>query len=179
MILAILAQAAPGAPAQPELPPIKDIAPPLDVLPWPMWMIVCVILGGLAVAAIGAGVFAMILRNRPKPPPPSLRSITLKELEKLRTQVGKLAPYEFSIAVSDVLRNYVGRQYGLHAREQTSPEFLAAIAGSPKFTADDRELLARFLERCDMIKFARIDATSEDSGELLGSAISFVQGERA
>jgi hypothetical protein len=36
--------------------------------------------------------------------------------------------------------------------------------------------LLRFLERADMIKFARVDATTEDSQQLLSSASAFVEG---
>ena len=165
--------------AQTPAPEIKDIAPPIDVFPWPPWMIALTAVAALALLALLAWLVARWLRNRPAPPPPSARSVALRELEKLRAQVQKLDPYAFSIALSDVLRRYIGAQYGLHAIEQTSPEFLAAIARAPQFTDDDRALLAKFLDRCDMIKFARIDATSTDSQELLASAIAFVQGGRA
>ena len=92
--------------------------------------------------------------------------------------MGQQPPYEFSIAVSDVLRTYIGAQYRLHAREQTSPEFLGAISRSAKFSENEKALLTGFLERSDLIKFARIDATSEDSAELLRNAVAFVEGER-
>ena len=175
MILAALSQ----SPAQPpEQPEIRDIAPPVDIFPWPTWMVVCAIIVALAVVA---GIVALVLkkmRDKPKPPPPTPREVAIRELEALRPQVERQTPYDFSIAVSDVLRGYIGAQYRLHAREQTSPEFLAAISRSVKFSENEKGLLAGFLERCDLIKFARIDATSKDSGELLGSAVAFVQGER-
>ena len=178
MILAALTTAPAPTPAQPELPEIKDIAPPLDIFPWPTWMVVCATIVALAVLA---GIVALIVikkRNLPKPPPPTPRETALRELEAMRPQVERQPPYEFSIAVSDVLRSYIGAQYRLHAREQTSPEFLAAISRSVKFSENEKGLLAGFLERCDLIKFARIDATNKDSGDLLGNAIAFVEGER-
>ena len=174
MILAALNQ----SPAPPPLPEIRDIAPPLDIFPWPTWMVVCAI---LIVLAVLAGFVALIVRNKrnqPKPPPPTPREIALGEFEALRPQVERQTPYDFSIAVSDVLRGYIGAQYRMHAREQTSPEFLSAIGRSVKFSENEKSLLAGFLERCDLIKFARIDATSADSAQLLGSAIDFVKGER-
>jgi len=178
MMLAAISQSPPATPAPaapPELPAIKDIAPPVDVFPWPPWLVACFILVVLAI--LGAIVAAIIIarKNRPQPPPPTPREIARRELEALRAQVGRLPPYEFSIAVSDVLRTYIGGEFRLQARQQTSPEFLAAIAHSVKFSEKDKTLLARFLERCDLIKFARIAATQEDSNELLGSAIAFVE----
>lgn len=176
MIPALLAQMNPAA--TPEPLPIRDIAPPVDI-PWPPWLIACVVIG---VALVLAGLIALIVRwikKRPAPPPPTPRQLAVRGLEALRRDVQTLDPYEFSVRVSDVLRSYIGAEYGLHAREQTSPEFLASIAQSPKFYDADRKLLAEFLEHCDLIKFARIDATTEDSARLLQSAISFVQGGKA
>ena len=167
---------APDAPAPVE---IKDIAPPVDVFPYPLWMVLTA--AGLALVVLGLAAWLIVrwLKRRPAPPPPTPRALALRELEKLRPQVTALEPYAFSFPVSDVLRTYIGAQFRLHAREQTSPEFLAAISSSPKFSDADRSLLAGFLEHCDMIKFARIDATADDSAKLLESAIAFVQGGRA
>ena len=176
MLLAALNQA-PAAP-QPPMPEIRDIAPPVDIFPYPTWMIVVAAILALAVLAGILALIAKKMRDKPKPPPPTAREIALRELETLRPQVERLAPYDFSIAVSDVLRGFIGRHFHLLAREQTSTEFLSAIARSVKFSENEKSLLAGFLERCDLIKFARIDATSADSGQLLESAIQFAQGER-
>lgn len=164
---------------QPAVPEIRDIAPPIDVFPYPLWMVVVALAIVLVVAGLAAWLIVRWLKRRPAAPPPTPRAIALRELEALRGQVGTMDPYAFSIAVSDVLRTYITVQYNRRATQQTSPEFLASLAGSARFTDDDRALLARFLEHCDLIKFARIDATSADSSELLGSAIAFVQSARA
>jgi hypothetical protein len=64
----------------------------------------------------------------------------------------------------------------LHATQQTSPEFLASIADFPSFTEKEKQMLASFLEKCDLIKFARISATGEESASLLEQAILFARG---
>lgn len=162
----------------PTPPEIRDIAPPVDVFPYPLWVILAV---GAGAALLIGGLGWLLIRawrKRPPPPPPSARSLTLRALEKLRSQLTTLDPYAFSIAVSDLLRSFIGAQYGLRAAQQTSPEFLATISDSSRFSEDDRTLLGRFLERCDLIKFARIEAGREESEELLRSAIAFVQADR-
>ena len=175
-------QQAPGQPAnQPAQNPaelIHDIAPPVTV-PMPAWQWALIILGTLAIAGLLVWLFSRWYKNRPAAPPETPRTTALRDLEALRPQVRILEPYQFSIAVSDVLRSYVGRQFGLRAREQTSPEVLAAIGTAPGFTGDDRQLLAQFLERCDLIKFARVEADQHVSEELLASAVAFVRGGRA
>jgi hypothetical protein len=55
-------------------------------------------------------------------------------------------------------------------------EFLNALAASSPFSSDERSLLSDFLNRCDLIKFARYDATLEDSRLLLEEADRFVKG---
>lgn len=168
------------APGTPEPIEIKDIAPPVDVFPYPLWMVV--VAAVLALALLGGLVWFVValVKNRPAPAPLSATVIAMRALEKLRAQIQEIAPYQFSIAVSDVLRTFISNaKFRLPATNQTSPEFLAAISASPNFTDADRSLLAGFLEHCDMIKFARIDATADDSAKLLESAIAFVQGGRA
>ena len=176
MMLATLTQSTPAPGGAPEEEMIKDIAPPVWVFPYPMWMVVT---AGVIALLLIVGVALLIrrwIKSRPAPPPPTPRSIALRELERLRGQVKVLDPYAFSIAVSDVLRTYIGAAYRLHAPQQTSPEFLASISRSPKFSDSDRKLLAEFLEHCDLIKFARIDASVGDSARLLESAQAFVLG---
>ncbi len=169
-----------AAPEKTEPVEIKDIVPPVDVFPYPLWMVI--VAGILALALLGGLVWLVValIKNRPAPPPLGATAIAIRALEKLRARINEIAPYQFSIAVSDALRTFISKaKFRLPATNQTSPEFLAAISDSPSFSDADRSLLAGFLEHCDMIKFARIDATAEDSTKLLESAFAFVQGGRA
>lgn len=157
-------------------PPIRDIAPPVDVLPWPMW----VVYTAVAVAAVILAVLIWLgirwWRNRPVPPPPTPREIALARLQEARGRMQGLDPYAFSILVSDILREYVSAQFHLKATKQTSPEFLTSISDLPNFTGPEKKQLAEFLEKCDLIKFAHIAATTDDSSRLLDEAIRFVEG---
>ena len=137
-LLAVLStpapSAAPGAPAPatPAPPEIKDIAPPLDVFPYPLWMVI--VAGVLALVLLAGLVWFVValIKNRPAPPPLSATAIALRELEELRARLNELAPYQFSIAVSDVLRTFISNaKFRLSATTQTSTEFLAAISNSP------------------------------------------------
>jgi hypothetical protein len=165
-----------GTPTPVEIP---DIAPPVDVFPYPPWMVA--VAAVVAAILVGLAIWFLVswLRNRPGPPPLSATAVALRDLEELRERVNDIEPYAFSIRVSDVLRTFISHaKFHLPATHQTSPEFLAAISGSELFSDKDRELLGRFLEKCDMIKFARVQATSADNAELVESALAFVQGGR-
>jgi hypothetical protein len=169
----------PSAPAQPQLPEIRDIAAPVDIFPWPLWMVLVAMAVVLLIIGLIAFGIVWYVRRRPAGPPPSPRMIAMRDLEQLRTQIATLDPYVFSVKVSDILRTFVEAQFGLRATHQTSPEFLASLSESREFSDKDRELLAQFLERCDLIKFAHIEASSTDSAILHERAVAFVQGARA
>ncbi len=161
------------------MPSIRDIAPPIDVFPYPMWMVATACGVALLLVLLAVWLIWRWVKRRPAPPPPTPRQVALRELEEARKRVTEMAPYEFSILVSDVLRRFVTADFGLRATRQTSPEFLAEAAASQNFTEAEKELLGLFLEKSDLIKFARIDASQADSEALLEQAIAFVEGSGA
>ena len=151
-----------------------DIAPPVDYSLIPPWLVFVIVF--VALSLLGLVVWLLAKRRRPAPPPKLPREIALEELERVGREIEKMSPYQFSIRVSDILRKYVTQQYGLPATRQTSIEFLTALAKASSFSADEKSLLEDFLNRCDLIKFARYEATTSDSELLLGEAIRFVKG---
>jgi len=157
-------------------PAIRDIRPPVDVFPYPMWMVLTACAIAFAVLALAVTLIVRAMRHRPQPAPPTPREIALRRLREAEADVPHKEPYAFSIQVSDILRQYVSARYSLHATEQTSPEFLAEAARSPHFTGADKKLLADFLEHCDLLKFARVEATADDSRALLDQAVRYVKG---
>ena len=178
--LLMLTALAVTASAQVDLPSeeiqVRPIAPPVEVLPYPLWMIVTA--GAAAALVLALLVWGLVrwLRSRPAPPPLPPRHRALAALEALRAGIATTEPYPFSIEVSDVLRTFVTEEFKLSAIAQTSPEFLAATANSPRFSKADKELLALFLEKADLIKFARVHASAGDSERLLEQALQFVKG---
>ena len=151
-----------------------DIVPPVEYSLLPPW----VIFAGVLAALVLAGFLGWWIRRRwqrPKPQP-SPRERTLEALDRISREIETLSPYQFSIRVSDILRRYVTDQYQLPVTRQTSVEFLAALTQASPFSEDEKSLLGDFLNRCDLIKFARYDATIEDSRLLLEEATRFVEG---
>ena len=151
-----------------------DIAPPVDYSLIPPWLVF--VIAFVVLSLLGLVVWWFMRRQKPESPPKLPREIALDELEQIWREIEKMSPYQFSIRVSDILRRYVTQQYGLPATRQTSIEFLTAAAKAPGFSADEKSLLEDFLNRCDLIKFARYEATASDSELLLEEAIRFVKG---
>jgi Domain of unknown function (DUF4381) len=151
-----------------------DITPPVDYFLLQPWMIFSAVAGTLLLAGLTTWLIKR-WRNRPVPVvTPRHRALDL--LARVETEIDQLTPYQFSIRVSDILRRYVTEQYQLPVTRQTSVEFLNALAAASPFTGDEQSLLSDFLNRCDLIKFARYDATREDSRLLLDEAARFVKG---
>jgi hypothetical protein len=153
---------------------LHDIAPPVDYSLVPPWLIFVVAF--LALALVGLFVWWILPKLRRPAVIKSPRERALEELEVMAWDVERIQPYQFSIRVSDVLRRYVTEQFNLPVTKQTSVEFLTALAEASPFSAEEKTLLEDFLNRCDLIKFARYDATAEDSRLLLEEAMRFVKG---
>jgi uncharacterized protein DUF4381 len=155
---------------------IHEIAPPVDYSLVPPWVIYCAIILSLAVVGL-IGWWIRKLARRPKPVR-SPRDRALEELQRIGNEIETVTPYEFSIVVSNILRGYVTEQYQLPVTRQTSVEFLGMLAKSSPFSPEETSLLEDFLGRCDLIKFARYDATPHDSRLLLEEATQFVKGAK-
>jgi hypothetical protein len=152
-----------------------DIAPPVDyslISPWLIFVITFITLSLLGLLTWWFVRFRKVSGLPPRLP----REVALEQLDRIRAEIERMSPYQFSIRVSDILRGYVTQQYGLPATRQTSIEFLTAVAKVSPFSVDEKSLLEDFLNRCDLIKFARYEASSYDSQLLLGEAFRFVQG---
>jgi hypothetical protein len=153
-----------------------EIAPPVDYSFVPAWAIFLASFVGLCL--IGLMVWLFKRRKKAALPPKTPRQVALEELDLIANEIETANPYQFSIRVSDILRRYVTHQYGLPLTRQTSIEFLTALAKAKSFSANEKFLLEDFLNRCDLIKFARYDATPADSRLLLEEASRFVKGEQ-
>jgi hypothetical protein len=152
---------------------LHDIAPPVDYSLVPTWVIFAA--SFIALALIGLVVW-LIARRRKPVPTKSPRQRALEALFRIEDGIERLNPYQFSIRVSDILRTYVTEQYHLPVTRQTSVEFLEGLTKASPFADDEKLLLEDFLNRCDLIKFARYEASTADSRLLLEEATRFVKG---
>jgi hypothetical protein len=162
----------PQAPA-PTPAPIHDIVGPIPFFPYPIWMVVTAAV--VVLALLGFLIWFLATRRRKPARGLSPAERALAELSKLRGEAQTSDPYPFSIAVSDVLRVYLRDAHGMSATTQTSREFLETARTRQFFNDEEREALAAFLEKADLIKFARLHATSADCTELVEKAETLVR----
>ena len=72
-----------------------------------------------------------------------------------------------------LLRRYLEKRFQQPARRQTTREFIASLAEQPAL-AEERPWLEAFLTRCDILKFAPVDAAAEECKQLARDVREFL-----
>lgn len=160
--------AARGPAPEADMQDIRDIKPlqqaRRDMRPW------------FAGAAIGIGVLALAAavllyvrarRRRQSAPPVPAHEQALAELDRLAQErlfeTGGFQEHYFRL--SEILRRYLENRFHVPAVEQTTQELLPALAAVPALARRDLERCRTFLERADLIKFARSTPSARDAEE--------------
>ncbi|MEY3162366.1 MAG: hypothetical protein RIT25_2360 [Planctomycetota bacterium] len=153
-------------------PPASLLDAPASAWPW-----------FLAAGLLAAGGFvaARLLRPAPPAPPPPATPLpphvlALREIEKVRG-MPRASPAQvdaFYVALSRVLRVYVEGRFGLHAPERTTEEFLAEAERHGGIPVEQRAALRRFLQACDLVKFAGAVPDEAEHLDALLVATAFV-----
>ena len=172
--------------AQHAIADIKPVyAPPFD---WPLfWLIVLITLGVVALAVIGFFVYRYVKRHAAPSAevaePQDLRpahEIALERLDVIKAE--KLwqqnRAKEYHTQLTDVVRDYIARRFGICAVEQTSAEILAgiqpALSGQKTVYADLKTLLTT----SDLVKFAKYKPLVSEDEKSLALAYQFVEATK-
>jgi hypothetical protein len=86
--------------------------------------------------------------------------------------------HEFYVEVTDIVRVYIERRFGLRAPELTTPEFLREARRASAISDEHQKLLGGFLRGADLVKFGGVQPTVSQCDDALGLARRFV-GESA
>ena len=104
-----------------------------------------------------------------------LFEIALQRLDAARALMHPSSVKEYSVAISDVVRQYIEAAMQVTATHRTTEEFLHGLLSSSNAAlAAHRGLLADFLSQCDMAKFAGVGLSMQIMESLHRSARSFV-----
>ena len=104
-----------------------------------------------------------------------------RELAKLIAQrlVERRLLQEFHYRISYIVRGFIERRFGVWAGEMTTQEFLQAAVADARFGPQTTEQLHHFMDTCDMVKYARHEPTTAESGAVLRATESFIDRNRA
>jgi hypothetical protein len=153
---------------------IRDIKPPVAIpngWEWLWW-----ILTGLAIAVVLFLLWSWWRRRKENVPvePPVPAHIRAKQ--KLAEALALISqPKPFCILVSDTTRLYLEERFEFRAPERTTEEFLRELGGTELLSPDQKESLGRFLESCDLVKFAKYEPGEPELRELHVSAVKLVE----
>ncbi|MDD5556851.1 MAG: hypothetical protein PHN82_06325, partial [bacterium] len=123
-------------------------------------------------AAVAAAAAVLRRRRRRGPPAAPARpahEIALEEIARLLAAdlPGRGLVREFYASLSDIVRRYIERRFGLNAPDRTTEEFLLEAGAAGGLPERERGLVGDFLARCDLVKFARYGPRA---GEIAGAA---------
>jgi hypothetical protein len=133
----------------------------------------------LAGAVLALGIRRWLARPRPVPPPPPPRppwEVALETLDEVR-HAGLLEQERFGEyfdRVNDAVRRYLGARYGFDGLESTTAETLRALERAMLGSIDHAEV-TRFLNECDLVKFANVTPSRSECELALRSGEDIVR----
>ena len=153
---------------------IRDIKPPVAISSgweWLWWTLTLL----LAVAFLVWAWRYWRKRHAQIPIVPSLPA-HIRAKQKLQEALALLTqPKPFCILVSDTIRSYLEERFTFHAPERTTEEFLYELRETDRLTRDQKESLGDFLQRCDLVKFAKYEPGEPELRDLHDSALRLVE----
>lgn len=161
--------------------PKKNPPPRPQLEEWTFAKNALMVLALALVVGVLASFLITYLRNRPRavPPPPPPRppwEVALEELYDVR-HAGLVAEGRFAEhfdRVSDTVRKYLGARYGFDGLESTTREALFVLRRvTPHITVLDT--IESFLQKADLVKFARLTPSGEDCELALNRAETLVR----
>ena len=112
-----------------------------------------------------------------QPPILPAKDLALKAIEN--TTESFLKPgkdRQFCEALSNALRTFIERSFGINTVEATTEELLKSISNNPKIERDDSMMLSDFFKTCDLAKFASHSFSKADKDRLIKKATAFITG---
>jgi hypothetical protein len=177
----VIAEATAAAAMTPEQLAQIEVLPPVEMKEkrsiW-VWL-------GPLLAILAIALMVFLLRRARKAKPEVIVVIPAHEwadkaIARLVSEdlAGRGLIQEFHYRISDILRGYIERRYAVLAREMTTEEFLEAATRDARFDDSARGELDQFLRACDLVKYAKHQATTDDAESLLKTTRGFIARTR-
>ena len=146
------------------------LLPLLEAIKWVvMVIIVCICIWMIATPKSLSGSTSEVARE-------PAHIVALRKLDAFRSNALWVPEKQksFYTGVTDALREYISRRYGVSAMEMTTAELFAAVTSVEDFPADMLDGLKSLFETADFVKFAKYVASDEDNASAVPLAVRFV-----
>lgn len=163
---------------RPIKPPVNTPVSLAEILPWAVVGYLAFMLGTL----IAALVWIYVNKKKhpelfPQKPLEPAHIIAFRELDKLLAE--KLPQNarvkEYYSRLTDIIRNYMMRQFSIHAMESTTNEILEAFSVQIPDEKPLLEKLGELLMLADLVKFAKEDPSPKENDRHMQNARDFVE----
>jgi len=156
---------------------IRPIKPPVEIpnnWAWVWWLA-----GTLALIVAGIVTWKWLQKKFFRPVPIPVIPPHIRARNRLREALSLIHdPRLFCGAVSDALRIYLEERFSFRAPERTTEEFLLDLQNTTLLSLEQKESLTEFLQRCDLVKFARFEPTEDELRRLHDAALRLVDETR-
>lgn len=152
----------------------------LDFLPsfiadyWWIYLLVLVLIGGgifVYLKWLRKGRVPLLPRKKPIPPFEEAMSRLEALKQKQLWQAGQ--DKEYYTELTDILRVYIFRRFGINAVEMTSSQIISTLRRNEETRAVN-EQLNMILEVADFVKFAKMRPLPDDNERSMNRAVNFV-----
>ncbi|MDE6485588.1 MAG: cell wall anchor protein [Duncaniella sp.] len=142
----------------------------------------------IALLLIGGGIYGYILymRRKKNPEAEEKKQPLLSPYDQAMTDLSALRARnlcergqekEYYSVLTDILRNYLMRRFGINAMEMTSTQILKALRDNPD-TRISKKYMDQVLEIADFVKFAKVRPLPVDNVRTYDNAVSFVENTK-
>lgn len=163
-----------------------ELKPPMPVLELPSERVSAV--GWLAaasaiVAVLGVAGFLIWFGGRKKAKKANAYELARARLQRLldnyQSSHSALSAEQFFVEISSIIRRYLEDRFELRAPELTTDEFLQLAARGSELSREHQKLLSEFLQQADVVKFAGVQATQDDTRHSSNLAAQFLEETRS
>ncbi|MDE7387478.1 MAG: cell wall anchor protein [Muribaculaceae bacterium] len=140
------------------------------------WLLLTIVIvaGGVCAILIYQKRIPLTLIPAKKPVPPY--EMACQRLNTLREQhyCERGQEREYYTELTDILREYIDKRFGINAMEMTSRQILEHL-GANEITRPSERLMRQILEVADFVKFAKMRPMPDDNVKSFNSAMKFVE----
>lgn len=163
-----------------EIPDIRDIVPPEQVID-PRLLIIVLVLASLALlTALAFLVFGKrrrAARSRPPRLPQPPGEIAVAELEQIKSGATQLSAVEIAERVSAAIDTYIHRQHGVPARFRTVDELTRRRSDDDPPPLPAIQRFAPVLEHLETLKFSSPVRKKENAEKLIAQALTLISSD--